>query len=85
MSNVYGCAVSSTSFILQPSPLNRGVKDVPEKEKKGGGEEISQIFLVMARELRESRGRGGKQDLDLGVTKRCRLFGLTNSALVYER
>jgi hypothetical protein len=29
-------ALSSTSFILQPSPLNRGVKDVPEKEIRGG-------------------------------------------------
>jgi hypothetical protein len=38
----------------------------------------------MARELRESRGRAGEQDLDLGVTKRCRLFGLTNSAHVYS-
>ncbi len=51
------------------------------RRKRGGG--ISQIFLVMARELRESRGReGGKQGLNLGVTKRCRLFGLTNSVLV---
>jgi hypothetical protein len=77
------CAVSSTSFILQPSPLNRGVKDVPEKEKRGGGD-FSDFLSDGQRPERGLGGGEGKQGLDLGVTKRCRLFGLTNSVLVYS-
>jgi hypothetical protein len=58
MSNLYGCAVSSTSFILQPSPLNRGVKDVPEKEKKGGGD-FSDFLSDGQRTEREQGERRG--------------------------
>jgi hypothetical protein len=59
MSNLYCCAVSSTSFILQPSPLNRGVKDVPvpEKEKRGGGDFSD--FLSDGQRTEGGRGEGG--------------------------